>query len=300
MRWSCVRWVCFVSSLWACWSCAGAEDIVDGGTTSVDALFGCTASPCDGPPLPPPQDMKVPDPGPQPTPVDFGLPAPDMRPEIPQDCSPGTRIGPCALCNLDGVPEMPENDANCPPIDCGGDELYERVVQGDGQICYVTRRTPLVGNCRALGECHDDPSTFCGEPTREEVERFVPGPCISIAGCEGEIPPMVEELAPGTPCNGVGLCDVEGNCTVDEACTAFIAQQRSELCGGGQEVDGRPYCEFHVEQGRTTCNIFCQNNGAVCVRAWNNDGDRVCVTNVGQPLNCNDDFESFICHCIPQ
>lgn len=279
--------------------CAEGEDIGDGGTTSVDALFGCTVPPCDGPRLPPPADMARPDPDPEPAPFDVG-PPPDRGTPIPEDCAPGTRIGPCALCNLDGVPEMPENDANCAPIDCGGDEVYERVIQGDEQVCYVTRRTPLASICRALGECHDDPAVYCGEPTREEVDRFTPGPCISIAGCEGDLPPMVEELSPGTPCNGAGLCNVDGVCTVDEACTRFFTQQRSQLCTGGREPDGQPYCEFHVEQGRTTCNQFCQSNNALCVRAWNNVDNQICAVDTGEPINCNNDLESYICHCVPQ
>lgn len=296
MRRSWNRWL-WCTSFVVVVGCAGAEDIADGGTTSSDALFGCTFPPCDGPPLPPPQDMAVRDPDPEPAPrLDMGRPA-DTGIVIPDDCDPGTRIGPCALCNLQGTPEMPDNDANCPPIDCGGNEVYERVVEGEEEVCYVTRRMPLPGNCRALGECHDDPLTFCGEPAREEVERFTPGPCISMSGCEGATPPDVEQAQPGAPCNGTGLCDVVGECTVSEDCASFPLQRNSQLCDSGTEVNGEPYCEFFVAEGRETdCNTFCLANNWRCAQAWN-DAD-VCVRNEDQQ-GCGQDWEVFICRCTP-
>lgn len=294
MRWSCIALVCCVSLI--SWACAEGEDITDGGVTSTDALFGCTFPPCDGPSLPPPQDMAVPDPEPAPPPpLDMG-PAPEPEPMIPDMCDPGTRIAPCALCNLDGVPEMPDTDANCPPIDCGGNEVYERVVEGEEEVCYVTRRTPLPSNCRALGQCHDDPVVFCGEPAREEVARYTPGPCISMQGCQGDVPPTVEPAAPGAPCNGSGLCDVVGECTVSEDCAAFLIQNRSELCDSGDQPTGEPYCEFYLEQGRTDCNTFCLSHDWRCAQAWNDNG--VCVRNDGQQ-GCGNDWDSFICRCIP-
>lgn len=291
-----IRLICCIALCCAA-GCAAGEDLSDGGVTSgVDALFGCTVPPCDGPPLPPPADRGMPDPEPEPRPIDMGL-TPDPEPVNPDTCdAPGTRIGLCALCNLQSVPEMPETDANCPAIDCGGDVVYEQVSEGEEVVCYVTRRTPLAGNCRALGECHDDPLTFCGEPMREEAARYTPGPCISMMGCQGATPPMVQPAAPGAPCNGVGLCNVEGECTVSDDCAGFLLQGRSEFCEGGEELGGAPYCEFYVEAGRTDCNTFCLNNNWRCARAWNDNG--VCVRQNNES-GCGEDYDSFVCRCVP-
>lgn len=296
MRWTYIRSFCLLSACLA-WGCAVAEDLVDGGTTQADMQFGCLVARCDGPSLPPPVDMAAPDPEPEPMQRFDQGPPPDAGPMIPDECDPGTRIAACALCNLQGMPEMPESDASCPAIDCGGDVVYERVVEGEEEVCYVTRRTPLVGNCRALGECHDDPVTFCGEPSREEVERVIPGPCLSMVGCEGDVPPSVEEAPPGAPCNGSGVCNVVGECTVSEACGSFFLQGNSQLCGGGTEVDGAPYCEFYVEPGgETDCTTFCLSNDWRCRRAWNDDG--VCVPQ-NQESDCGRDYGSFVCRCVP-
>ncbi len=289
--------MCCVASICAV-GCAAGEDLSDSGVVSgVDALFGCTVPPCDGPPLPPPVDRgPTPDPEPQPR-LDMG-PTPDPEPVNPDTCdAPGTRIDVCALCNVQGVPEMPESDVECPSIDCGGEEVYERVVEGEEEVCYVTRRTPLTGNCRALGECHDDPLTFCGEPMREEVVRYTPDPCLVVMGCQGAEPPLVEPAAPGAPCNGVGLCNVEGECTVSADCAGFILQGRSEFCEGGTEVDGSPYCEFYLEPGGDIdCNTFCLANNWRCARSWNDDG--VCVRQ-NEESGCGQDYESHVCRCVP-
>jgi len=274
-------------------ACAEGENLSDAGmTSSVDALFGCTVPPCDGPLLPQPVDADRP---PPPPPADAALPPVDAM-MIPDNCEPGSRIGPCALCNLDGMPEMPTEDPSCPAIDCGGNAVYERVVEGEEEVCYVTRRTPMEGNCRELGACHDDPVVFCGEPTREEVQRFTPGACISMMGCEGANPPMVEEAAPGAPCNGSGLCRVDGTCTVSAECGSFLLQGNSVLCESGDE-NGQLYCQFYLEPGgETDCNTFCLNNNWRCARSWNDNG--VCVPQ-NEEAGCGTDYESHICRCIP-
>lgn len=288
-------WAALALSALALSACAVGETVPDGGAPSaIDALFGCTVPPCDAA-LPPLQDAGGNPPPPPPPPRDdMGRP-PDAT-VIPTDCDPGTRIGLCALCNLDGVPELPENDANCPPIDCGGDEVYERVVEGEEEVCYVTRRSPLTTNCRALGECHDDPVEFCGEATREEVERFVPGACVSMMGCQGAVPPSVEQAPPGATCNGTGFCDVVGECTVSGDCASFFLQGRSQFCEEGTD-GGQPYCEFYLEPGgNTDCNSFCLANNWRCIRAWNDNG--VCVRQQ-QESPCGQDYESHVCRCVP-
>ena len=86
-------------------------------------------------------------------PLSDGGPAPRMDVGIGAPCQPGTRAGPCSLCGPMGRLEMPEDDAQCPVIDCaGGEGAYERVLEDDEVVCYQSMSVPrLPGRCAALG-----------------------------------------------------------------------------------------------------------------------------------------------------
>ena len=55
--------------------------------------------------------------------TDSGPPPVDAAPE---PCAPFSRVGTCAICNADGMPEAPESDGTCPPIECPESLFYER------------------------------------------------------------------------------------------------------------------------------------------------------------------------------
>jgi hypothetical protein len=274
-------------------ACAEGESVADAGPKSMDDGFGCLRAFCDAAPPPPIADFGAPDPEPEPEPPapDVGLDmAPDMLdPNAP--CTPGTRIGPCALCNLDAVPEMPEDDATCPTLTCGDAESYDRVIEGTEEICFVTRREPPGGRCRVLGECHSDPATYCGAEMREEVARITPTPCAGMQGCTGPTPPAVDESRIGAACNTYGICNIEGECTAPAECATADLFGNSRYC----DSSANPlYCQFRVDFGRTSCNQFCSTFGMRCIAVWN-DANNQCA--LAEVINCGDLFDSFICRC---
>lgn len=272
--------------------CAEGESFADAGP-EVGLPF-CEPR-CDGAPPPPPLMLEMAPP--PPPPQDMGAPPPpDMMVIDPNgECDPGTRIGPCALCDIDGTPVVPDEDPTCPDITCPEGEIYTRETEGEEDVCYVTRREAPGGDCIMLGQCHTDASTYCGEPATEEVARVAVSACSAMAGCSGVTPPEVEGNTIGQDCNTYGICNVEGECTAPPECADAQLFNRSAYCQANTEP-GQIWCQFHVEQGGpTTCNQFCASFDTICLQAWNNAGDQICV--IGNNGNCGESWDSFICRC---
>lgn len=275
----------------ALFACAEGESVADAGPKAADADLPCFPPLCDGA-LPPLADRGPPDPIDPDAGVPLDMDAPDMLdPDAP--CNPGTRLGPCALCNLDGVPEIPEDDPLCPTVTCGDPESYARVTEGAEEVCYHTlREPPAASRCRALGECHDA-TTYCGAETVEEVARITPSPCNAMQGCQGTTPPAVDDSRIGAPCNGFGLCNVEGECTAPAVCATVRISGASQYCDASG-TPGNTWCQFYLDQGRTTCSRFCNDNGLLCVAAWN-DANGGCAT--AEVADCGQNLAQFICRC---
>lgn len=272
----------------------GCADGVAGSDAGVDGGAPCLLCFDAGDPPAPTYDFGLPprryDQGPQdppdppgPTPID-----PDM------ECDPGSRVGPCALCGINGRPEMPVNDPMCMTLMCPDAESYARIIEEEEVVCRVTRRVPPGGNCADLGVCHTDVDAYCGEPMEEEVARLVPTPCNYIEGCTGATPPTVVDSDAGAPCNTYGVCNIDGDCTAPELCAELRIAGSSEFCNAGEQF-GEAYCEFFVNQGRTSCNDFCMVAGMRCQNAWQDNGP--CVRN--QAVGCAEPYAEFVCRCSP-
>ena len=227
------------------------------------------------------------------TPGDQGAsPAPDMQ-IIPEDCQPLTRLGLCVVCSVDGEPEMPDDDLQCPEIDCSETDSYTREDQDEDVVCMKTASAPGPSRCQALGACFNDPSVYCveGDAPVETVRAI--GPCQTMEGCLGVQPGNVVNEPDGTPCPN-GTCDEAGACVPDGPnCVPFEADPaHQELCGTG---DNPLYCEIFVVEGggRTSCNDFCLRNGSRCIDGWNDDNG----CRHGSHDGCNGNLNSQVCRC---
>ena len=239
--------------------------------------------------------------GPRPRPTDQGLgPGPDggdpgpVPDAAPEPCAPFSRIDTCAICNAEGMPEMPETDGTCPRIECPESLFYERMEMNGEAVCFENRRTGGVdADCAEVGRC----STLderCGVLQRMEISRAAANPCAGMVGCMGQEPPMVQELGLGDECNRFGRCDAGGECTVPAACGQFDLDVAREFCDGS--ASGTPYCEFLVhrrDDSPFSCETFCLENGATCLRAWNDDGG----CGHDREIDCNAELREYICQC---
>lgn len=266
--------------------CAGYEDLAgDGALKSPirdDALVGRSD------PVNPVLDQSLPPPMPDAAVVTDAAPI-----AMDAGCRPGERLGPCAICGLDGVPTAPDDDGTCPPIDCGAATTYVIRQQGEAQLCVLVENTPQPSRCKALGECYADPAEYCGETTETEVAR-AEGVCAVIRGCDGLQGPQVEPQT-GQPCNGVGQCQADGTCSAPAECARFV--DATTLCAAGND-NGTPYCEFFVQLGfETSCSEYCGRYGTQCLAAWGDRND-TCEHNGGS--DCNDRHNDHICRCIAQ
>lgn len=211
-------------------------------------------------------------------------------------CTPGERLGLCAVCGEDGEAVEAEDDPECPPLDCGALDVYEQSFEDGVLICTVDRRAPRGGICRSIGECHDDLEVYCGAPRPIEVDYIVPGACISMDGCEGPEPPVVSVRPEGRRCHNVGTCDGEGSCSANPDCAEFEPGGQSLFCAA-RDGEGA-FCEFYLQTGMDiSCRSFCADYGWDCVDAWN--------TMVGvcehpeAGMGCDTTFGSFVCRCEP-
>ncbi len=231
---------------------------------------------------------------------DAGPPAGDSGPRPAPDatlepCDPFSRVGTCAICNAEGLPEMPESDGTCPPIECPESLFYERVEMNGEAVCFRNERTGGVdADCAEVGRC----STLderCGAPARMEVSRAAANPCMGMVGCRDQEPPMIQQLGLGDECNRFGRCDAGGECTVPTACAQFDLDVAREFCDGSR--GGMAYCEFLVHRRDDmpfSCESFCLENGATCSAAWNDDGSG-CGRD--REIDCNAELREYICQC---
>ncbi len=268
-------------------ACAEIEDVPEQGAlpSSMDALVGGS-----GPDQfwQPATDLGVP--------RDRALPPPDLAPQDAAPgwtpdagCRPNTRLAQCVICNANGVPERPVDDGTCPDFECGDALAYARRMDGDVEICVRIEREPQANHCAALGVCHSDAASFCGEPVETEVAR-ADGPCAAFTGCEGLAAPQPQGAA-GQPCNGVGTCQPDGTCSAPAGCERFA--DAHTLCGAGTE-NGQGYCDVFIQVGRTSCADYCPRWGGVCLQAWGERND-TCETNGGR--GCGDNADDQICRC---
>lgn len=228
-------------------------------------------------------------------PVDAALDAAPRLDAAP--CAPGDSLGLCMVCGDDGEAVMPEDDPDCPPLDCGALDRYERFVEDSLLICTADRRVPRDGTCRALGACHDEIEVYCGAPRPVDVEIIVPGPCIAMDGCDSVIPPQLDLAPEGTPCHEIGTCDGEGACSAFPDCVEFDPGGASLFCAARDGIDA--YCEFFLELGMPIdCGTFCDSYGWGCVDAWNTPTG-VCEHPDAPGAGCARAFDTFVCRCRP-
>jgi hypothetical protein len=296
--------VCCVGSALLLAGCISGEE---GIANTSDSLVGISMFK-DGAPPPMPDGFVAPL-------VDGGDPRFDAA---PTPCQPGTRVGPCSLCGPAGQLEMPDDDAQCPVLNCGGGQgQYERIIEGDETICFETMGAPrLPGRCASLGRCATE-QEYCGDSVRMEIARGSTDPCSLMEGCEGIQPPETNNLPAGTECNRIGICRPNGNggseCTVQVPafCRLDDTPDAKFFCENGLE-NGRRYCEYFVEppnDGRTRCVDFCQsldmvicdqNAGEQC--CWNNSTATNCervegIICDGMPCNSIEGCRDMICRC---
>lgn len=276
----------------------------EGISNTSDALVGVSMFKDGAPPVPP--DGFTPPPGDSgPIRTDVGIGAP---------CQPGTRAGPCSLCGPMGRLEMPDDDAQCPIIDCdGGAGAYERVLEDDEVVCYQSMSVPrLPGRCAELGRCATA-QDYCGANERVEQLRARVDPCNPMIGCEGIQPPELDTQAAGTECNRTGECNPDGVCSVQVPafCRLDDTPDAKFYCGDGLE-NGLQYCEYFVEppnDGRTRCIDFCQSLGmTICDQSageqccWNNSNAENCervqgIVCDGMPCDSVQGCRDMICRC---
>jgi len=237
---------------------------------------------------------------PRPRPADGGVPGGDggqtMIPDAaPEPCAPFSRVGTCAICNAEGMVEIPESDGTCPPVECPQSRFYERMEMNGEAICFLNERTGGVdADCSAVGRC----STLderCGTPSRQEVSRAAANPCMGMVGCVDQEPPSIQQLELGDTCNQFGRCDAGGECTVPAACAEFDRDTAREFCEGARGGNG--YCEFFVHRRDDmpfSCESFCMEYGATCGGAWNDAGGG-CERD--REIDCTAELREYICQC---
>lgn len=223
-------------------------------------------------------------------------PTPDAAAPPPMGCQAGESLGLCSVCGADGLPTLPADDPDCPPVNCALAAIYAQAQEEGDTVCTRQTAVPGASRCQALGRCHDDPGAYCqaaGAPM--EVAR-ASGPCQQLEGCIGATGPTVTDQPAGTPCEG-GTCDEAGTCVADVGCEIFQqSPAASQFCGEGNDgfVD---YCEYYVNppgNERMSCAQFCALQGEVCIASFN-DTDHDCRR--GDPKNCAEDFKDHVCRC---
>tara|TARA_B100001093_G_scaffold515537_1_gene592087 strand:+ start:159 stop:1088 length:930 start_codon:yes stop_codon:yes gene_type:complete len=235
------------------------------------------------------------------------------------ECVPGNRLGLCEQCGNDGIPEVAANDGNCPPIDCSATGQNQLVEEGDLTICYQNGSAPrLAGNCTEIGRCATL-EEYCGDPEQVPLLETRTDPCVEIVGCEGNLTPTREFKAIGSPCNGRGSCEADGNggarCSIQLPSACRFDEANSPVrffCESGQQ-DGtnRTFCEYFVAPpngGRTRCVDFCAMLGLESCQAgqsccWNNANMNDCaklegITCGGEPCMSPQGCTDMICRCI--
>lgn len=241
-----------------------------------------------GQPPPPVQDASVPTQA-----------ADAMRPQPPADmgggrcppaeCAPNTALGVCESCDACGQRQVPDDDDQCPMVNCGGMAQFAR----QGNICFSLRSRPEGGRCLGPGSCRDpDDLSACGEADRMQ-ELVLEGECRAMEGCQGPTPPRIVPAPNGTPCGegDMGLCQ-NGTCDLEigMACAAF-----GQTCDVGVHVDGgggTPYCQVAAE-GANCIEVCNAVPGSRCLAGW--AAGAGCV--LGMEIGCIAASPRLICRC---
>lgn len=279
-----------ILALFAVYGCAGdlPPQTYDLGPADPrqDALLGTVGAEAGAQPSPPPRD------GGSSTRDGSAM---QMSDAAPEPCAPFSRVGTCAICNAEGMPEMPESDGTCPAIECPESRFYERVEMNGEAICFLNERTGGIdADCAEVGRCATQDER-CGAPSRQEVSRAAANPCMGMVGCRDQEPPTVQQLELGDPCNEFGRCDAGGECTVPVECAAFDRDIAREFCDGAR--GGNSYCEFFVHRRDDmpfSCETFCMDHGATCAGAWNDAGGG-CGRD--REIDCSAELREYICQC---
>ena len=229
-----------------------------------------------------------------PAPPDAAIPVP--APPSPATCAPGARLDLCSICGPEGQAQVADDDDACPPVDCAGLDAYERGVEGDDQVCWISRHRGAGGRCSAIGVCRGagDPQ-FCADVVRAEVSR-TQGPCQLVEGCTGSTPPTLVEAEFGTPCGEALACNADGQCApieIDEQCEPFVDQR---TCGSDVSWDGISYCTVSTEgTPNVHCMDYCSGMSGICLAAWISTGPSPC--NRSEEAGCLQVAERLLCGC---
>jgi hypothetical protein len=211
-------------------------------------------------------------------------------------CEPGERIGLCSICDDEGGLTVPETDLECLSAECP-DERF--MLDEDGQCLRLSLSGQTEGRCLDTGVC-DTEAQECEVAETEVIAQG--GACQEIYSCDGEDTPEIDNRPNGALCNEWGTCQ-NGACSTPYACAAFERyNNRNFYCGPLVDDNGDIVCAFYVNglgannEGRLTCNEFCERSGAICVDGWNNDNDSNCNADNGDN-GCDVSYQTQICIC---
>lgn len=241
-------------------------------------------------------------------------------------CTPGTLIGTCERCGLNGINTVPERDeVNCPVFDCSEHYRFSQVALEDGQVeCRIQTSEPVASNCEGLGACIHSIESYCEYIVQEAYWEPVPyNDCQYIEGCTGQTEPELFLVDEGEPCQeGMGTCDGQGECILTNpvepdpvdppvsqvTCTDVFGSTsyngNNILCEENPLPD-QLVCTYYLEKNsnpyrngnRFSCQEFCTYHNATCVTTWNDNERNHCEV-LNTDRNCNDrGLDAYVCQC---
>ena len=212
-------------------------------------------------------------------------------------CTVGESLGLCSICGPDKQAKMPDNDDQCPPINCESLSRYQvRELEDGGKICERYPFTQTGGNCEVLGLCVENPTLVCMEEPMVELLTWYPG-CGEFIGCENNEPPSINTVAEGTECYSFGTCDQIGGCSVAQSCYGLDTTDGNEHCSS--DINGcKVYTSARHYQNleEITCRAYCirgANRG--CLDGWESNG----ACQEGSNIGCNSSRRDIVCLCEP-
>ena len=160
-----------------------------------------------------------------------GEAAGEVAGERVMSCTEDDSLGLCEVCGSNNDSVAPQDDANCPEVDCAGFTQYSVVEGADGSpVCERTSFTAGDGRCRDIGVCVEDPLEYCVASETEPVELDgVISECMALMGCEGADAPILTPLT-DQPCDeGAGVCDDSGVCQPTRSCDTLFEWQLTRI-----------------------------------------------------------------------
>ncbi len=216
--------------------------------------------------------------------------------EYPDECIIGETLGLCATCGPQRTPLMPNNDENCPFVDCSPLTQYQAMNnENGGRTCLEYSSTPPESSCKDLGQCYEDIEEACQlNPTPSPLVTVYPG-CGEFTGCEGSIGPDGSTSPVGSVCHGLGECGADGRCSAPQSCSGVHPEYVTQFCSDDNDSE---VCDKHIDLNGVNnasdinCDIACATIGR-CVSAWDSNGG----CSKGGQVNCDTRRRQLICRC---